>query len=89
MQLELTLARRDDPQTSKRAAVKSSEFRARHIAVILDALRQHGPMTAIEIASVTRLDNVQISRRGKEMQQSGLVSVGPDIRDGCRVWRAL
>jgi transposase len=83
------LARTGDPSTSVRSAARSSEFRARHAAIILQALRDHGPMTAHEIAAVTRLDNVQISRRGKQMVEDKLVTIGPDVRDGCRIWCAI
>jgi predicted ArsR family transcriptional regulator len=82
------LARKRDPETSRAAAEATGSFRARHIALIAEALRTHGPMTAHEIAAVTRLDNVQVSRRGKEMTERGLVTIGPDQRSGCRVWRA-
>lgn len=81
------LARRSDPTTSKDAAAASKPFRARHAALILAALNECGAMTAKEIAAHTRIDNVQVSRRGKEMEETGLVTIGPDTRDGCRVWR--
>lgn len=87
-QLPLPLSRALDPATSHAAAHRAREFRARHEALILDALRVHGPMTAREIASVIRLDSVQISRRGREMQLRGLVSIGPHSRNGCRIWEA-
>lgn len=82
------LARKRDPETSKRAASNTASFRARHAALIWEALKQHGPMTAHEIAARTNLDNVQVSRRGKEMVERNLVTIGPATRDGCRVWRA-
>lgn len=83
------LARATDPETSHEAAARSDRFRARHIALIWDALRTRGPMTAKEIAIATRLDSVQVSRRGKEMVEALLIAVLSDRRDGCRIWKAI
>lgn len=82
------LARRTDAQTSKQSAAATVSFRARHIALIWATLKEHGPMTAHEIAARINLDNVQVSRRGKEMVERQLVTIGPGTRDGCRVWAA-
>lgn len=87
LQLELPLARRRDPATSHAAAAKASGFKARHIAKIYDALVQYGPMNYREIARVTMLEAVAVNRRAKEMVESKLVTIGPEIVDGCRVWR--
>jgi DNA-binding IscR family transcriptional regulator len=81
------LSRRTDPATSHRAADRSSEFRAKHRALIWNALLEHGPMTYREIAEITRLEPVAVNRRGKEMQDGGLVQIGPDTKDGMRLWR--
>lgn len=83
------LARRTDAQTSKQSAAATVSFRARHIALIWGTLKEYGPMTAKQIAACTALDNVQVSRRGKEMEARRLVTIGPDTRDGCRIWRAV
>lgn len=89
MQLDLPLLRRADPDTSHDAAHRACEFKTRHEALILDALRAHGPMTAREIASVIRLDSVQISRRRRGMERKRLVSIWPNARNGCRIWRVI
>lgn len=83
----IPLSRTYDPQTSVIAALRVVSFKARHEALILEALRVHGPMTKDGIASVTRLDAVQVARRGRGMERAGLVMLGPDTFEGCRVWR--
>lgn len=89
MALEFPMFRTGDPQTSKDAAEKAREFKARHIAKIYAALDQVGAhgATKNELAHLTSLDDVAICRRGKEMEEKGLVVIGPDSREGCRVWR--
>ena len=90
----LRLVRPLAPQTSRDAAARVEEFRARHVALILQALKAAGPrgLTKDEMARVTRLDATQIARRGKD--GDGLWRVGPETRQGntgrrCRVWFAL
>ena len=65
------LARRDDPDTSKEAAARVSEFKARHLALIADALSAGGK-TKDEIAAVTRLDHIAVARRMKEGEERKL-----------------
>lgn len=89
MQLDLPLARNTDPSTSHDAARRADTFKARHEAVILQALRDYGAMIPSEIAAHCRLDSIAISRRGAGMQRKGLITCGPDVREGCRVWRAV
>ena len=60
------LARGSDPDTSVIAAMRSGEFRARHIAKIYAALRDHGCMNKDEIAAVTGMDHIAVARRMKE-----------------------
>lgn len=86
-QLALPLARRTDPDTSRRAADRAFGFQARQEAKIYAALRS-GPMTAKEIAAATGLDYVAVSRRDKGMERKGLIRMGPDERGGCRIWRS-
>jgi DNA-binding MarR family transcriptional regulator len=81
-------SRRSDPVTSKRAGEKAETFAPRHISIIWNALKDHGPMTPREIATVTGLDYHAVQRRGKELEQKGLIVRGFDERDGMRVWRA-
>ena len=85
------LARKDDPITSKDAAEKSCEFRARHEALIYDALHNAGErgLTSKEMARVVALSDVQISRRlaGMSTPERKLIEVTGDVRIGCRAWR--
>lgn len=82
------LARASGPETSKTAAERTKEFKARHSALIWDALRA-GPMTKDELAKATGLTDIQVARRGKECVEAGLVTIGPDARNGCRIWRRI
>lgn len=95
MQLSLPLARNTDPVTSHQAASQAVALQARHVAIILQALKDAAPygLTKDEIAEVTRLDATQVARRGKDGLGS-LWRVGPETRQGntgraCRVWFAL
>lgn len=81
--------RRTDPTTSHQAAERASGFAGKHRAAIWNALIAHGPMTYREIAAVTRLEPVAVNRRAKEMQEQGLVAIGPEVKDGMRVWRGI
>ena len=83
------LYRTSDPITSVVAGEKTKEFRARHISKIWAVLKDFGPMNKNEIASKTGLDATQVARRGKEMELNHLVKIGPERKDGCRLWRAL
>ena len=87
-QLDLPLARRTDAATSHAAAKRAVVFKARHEAKIWQALKDYVILIPSEIAYHTGLDAVAVSRRGAGMVRKGLVSVGPDVREGCRVWRA-
>lgn len=78
-------ARRRDPATSHQAAASAESFAHQHAGMILAALETPG--TAKEIAQRCGLTSVQVSRRGVEMEKAGLVRIGPEVRDGCRVWR--
>lgn len=84
-QIEMPLARRSDVQTSHDAAFNATSFAASHEAVIYAALAQ-GDLTAKEIAEVTRLDSVQVSRRLKPMMERGLIQRTTLVRAGCTVW---
>jgi hypothetical protein len=65
------LARREDPETSKAAAAEAATFLARHLALILSALKT-GSKTKDEIAAVTRLDHIAVARRMKQGEDRGL-----------------
>lgn len=66
------LSRRADPATSHAAGEDTKAFRARHVATIWNALKEHGPMTKDEIADVTKLDHVAVARRMKELEERKL-----------------
>lgn len=74
-----TIARRNDPETSKAAADRVGEFAAKHREQITDALRvAPDGLTIHEIATATGLDHHAVGRRMGEMQQVGLVFVAFD-----------
>ena len=89
MQLSIPLSRNTDPQTSHEAAEKAKSFKCRHIAGIYHALYVYGAMTPREIEPRTGLevDYIGIQRRGAEMERKGLITRGPDVRDGMKIWR--
>lgn len=82
------MVRRSDHDTSAAAAVKALSFKAGHEATIYAALA-NGDMTAKEIAEVTRLDSVQVSRRLKSMTERRLIERTSLKRDGCYVLRRI
>ena len=89
-QIELPLSRRNDPITSKSAATKAESFKARDIERILHVLRiNSNPLTYRLIAWLTDMEPVAVARRGAEMKRRGLISMGPDTRDGCQIWRII
>jgi CRP-like cAMP-binding protein len=83
-----SLSRLTDPKTSRNAAEKTSQFRTRHIAKIWTCLKDFGPMTYKEIAKKVGMEPVAVARRRKEMEESGLIDVLGEIRNGCSVWSA-
>lgn len=88
-------ARRTDPETSQRAAKRSGIFAGGHKAIILAALRQHGPMSPKRLFDFTGLDIHQCDRRRKEMLGDGLIKLHRDSagnvveEQGCEVWEAV
>lgn len=71
-------ARRHDPETSHMAAAMARDLQAHHHLVIVDALREHGPMGKDRIAAVTGLTGVAVARRMSELR--GLGAVEPSGR---------
>lgn len=88
-QLDLPLARRTDPQTSHDAAWNARAFKARQEAKIWQALKDWGPMIPREIGPHVNMDSVAVARRGAGMERKHLIVMGPEVREGCRVWRAI
>lgn len=93
--LEVPLSRRTDPASSSMAAAHMAESGAlsRQRLEVLQAIREHGPGTAREIAQRAGLDRYAVSRRAPELRKAGLVIEGPvrDCTAGGRAsveWRA-
>lgn len=79
--LEEPLVRSEDPATSKTAATSAGALRARHFAVILEALRSApAGLTAEEIARATDLDPVQVNRRLAGMRRACLIIRTDQVR---------
>ncbi len=51
---------------------------------VLDAVREHGPLTQVEIAAATGLSAATVSNMVKELDQAGMVALSPSIRNGRR-----
>jgi hypothetical protein len=67
-------SRRDDPETSRKAAEKIRPHASGHAEKILAVMRGRPPMTAVEIAArCDGLDRYQVSRRLPQMERAKLV----------------
>ena len=66
-------ARRTDPATSHAAAAQAVALAADHHALILAALRTHGPAGKSAIATRIGLDGHQVGKRMAEMERAGLI----------------
>ena len=98
--LEFARARRRDPITSHAAADRLTAA-AHHHALIVLALKDHGPMTIDEIGAlrIAGIDKIEAARRLPELASMRVVRVvtadGSDVtRPGSsgrmqRVWEAL
>ncbi|MGL5927498.1 MAG: ROK family transcriptional regulator [Dermatophilaceae bacterium] len=51
---------------------------------VLDALREHGSLTQVEVAGVTGLSAATVSNLVKELHGAGAVQLSPSIRNGRR-----
>ena len=67
-------ARREDPITSYQAAESIKEVAPKHFQIILEALKEHGPMGKDGIASKTGLNPNAVARRLPELQKIDLVT---------------
>jgi predicted ArsR family transcriptional regulator len=65
--------RTQDPETSHAAAASAKELQAHHHAVILGALRKHGPAGKDRLGALTNLTGVQICRRLTELHRAGQI----------------
>jgi hypothetical protein len=75
--------RNTDPITSVEAADKT-DFVPEHIDIILDCLREHGPLGKDGIASRTNLDGNQVARRLKEMMTFDIIELtGNTVKSLC------
>ena len=66
--------RSEDPITSYQAADSIKEVAPKHFKIILEALKEHGPMGKDGIASKTGLNPNAVSRRLPELQKLDLVT---------------
>lgn len=66
-------ARRRDPETSHQAAAQAKEMAVRHHKIILDCLKEHGPLGKDGISWQTGLSGVAVARRTVELQRMGLI----------------
>jgi predicted transcriptional regulator len=66
--------RSEDPITSYQAADSIKEVAPKHFKIILEALKEHGPMGKDGIASKTGLNPNAVSRRLPELQKLDLVA---------------
>ena len=69
------MARATDPITSHMAASEAKELAVRHHGLIVNVLRQHGPLGKDGIAKLTGLESNQVARRLNEMKVIGLISL--------------
>jgi len=88
------LSRRSDPVTSKRAAERTSGFKAKHEGAIYAAICESEGLTYKEIARLTGLEPVAVARRLSAMETRQLITRNcnevkepAEVRDGCAVWR--
>ena len=82
-----TRSRTTDSDTSHVAARNAATHKANtHRAQIADCLRELGPMNACQIAYWTGIDYYAVQRR---LSETGGIEKTDEVRDGCRVWRAI
>ena len=94
-EIEITRARRRDPETSKEAAAAAHGLANEHRLLILAAMRDAGcELTATEIGERTSLTSVQVCRRLHELQDDGLAEPTANAKPTpagrpSRCWRVL
>ena len=72
------------PITSKEAVKNLDKFAKGHFDLILTSLKTLGPKTAKEVALVSGLTSVQVSRRVNDLFVAGLIYYTGIQRNGCR-----
>ena len=87
-------ARREDPATSHAAADEARELAQRHARIIVQCLKDCGPLGKDGIGARTMLTGVQIARRTVELERSGLIRwTGKTVKStagrGEREWQAV
>ena len=65
--------RTTDPLTSFEAAEAIKPAASKHYLIILDCLQTHGALGKDGIASLTKLNNMQVARRLHEMERINLI----------------
>jgi len=80
-------ARRTDARTSHARSAKVNSFSRGQAARILKALADDGPANKNELARRTGLTDVEVARLGAPLARAYRVTLGPDERDGCQIWR--
>jgi Ni,Fe-hydrogenase maturation factor len=65
--------RTTDPLTSFEAAEAIKPVASKHYLIILDCLQTHGALGKDGIASLTKLNNMQVARRLHEMERINLI----------------
>ncbi len=81
--------RRNDPDTSRRAAERAQGSAKGHCQRILDVFAPETDWTAAEIAKVTGLTVEQCARRLPDLKAAGRVDLTGQERDGFRVWAVV
>lgn len=90
-------SRHTDPSTSNAAAGEARSLASSHRDLIVEILRESGPLTPEEIADLSAgaMDKVQVCKRVKELERLERIEVSTNIkprenRSGsrARVWRA-
>lgn len=82
-----TRARRDDPESSHRAAdqAERSGRIGRQLEAALAAVRERPGLTSLELAEATGIDRYTLARRLPELARRGLVH-RDERPDGIRWW---
>ena len=81
------MARRDDPDTSKAAAIAVSDRLTELQARVLAAFQRHGRLTAKELEQLPEMEDLGFStarKRCSELLSRGWLRKTGTVKDGCR-----